>query len=74
MSLELRDGKPRLLTDYGTGVRQIELTKNIADGEHHKIVVLWDPSVSYLQKFLLYSSNKLSNHAVNCELVYRQSE
>lgn len=53
MSLELRDGKPMLLMDYGTGVSRLEIEHSpmLADGLSHKVHITWNPSVL----FLIYS-------------------
>ncbi|CAL8115153.1 unnamed protein product [Orchesella dallaii] len=45
VSLELRDGKPRLLMDYGTGVAKVELlnSPDLHDSHSHQVSIKWNP-------------------------------
>ncbi len=47
VSLELKDGKPRLLMDYGTGVSKLEIEHSplLSDGLSHKVHITWNPTV-----------------------------
>ncbi|ODN00523.1 DE-cadherin [Orchesella cincta] len=45
VSLELRDGKPLLLMDYGTGVAKVELVNspNLGNSLPHQVSIKWNP-------------------------------
>jgi len=46
ISLELKDGYPILLVDYGSGTLKIEQKhKRISDGELHHIEIIWTKTV-----------------------------
>lgn len=46
MSLELKDGYPVLLVDYGSGTLRIEQKHiKISDGEPHRIEIIWSKTV-----------------------------
>jgi len=46
MSLELRNGFPVLLVDYGSGTLKIEQKQiRISDGESHRIEIIWTNTV-----------------------------
>lgn len=48
MSLELRDGFPVLLVDYGTGTVRIEQKHiELNDGKKHRIDIIWSQTVRY---------------------------
>jgi hypothetical protein len=53
VSLELKDGRPRLLMDYGTGVSKLEIEHSplLSDGLSHKVHITWNPTV-----FLFYAN------------------
>ncbi|XP_068200505.1 neural-cadherin-like [Palaemon carinicauda] len=44
ISLELENGQPRLLLDYGSGTVQLKIngTHSLADGQWHRIDLFWD--------------------------------
>ncbi|XP_066975574.1 neural-cadherin-like [Macrobrachium rosenbergii] len=44
ISLELENGRPRLLLDYGSGTVQLKVnsTHSLADGQWHQIDLFWD--------------------------------
>ena len=47
MSLELANGFPVLLVDYGTGTVQLSTdTIGVSDGEFHRIDIIWSKAVS----------------------------
>lgn len=47
MSLELKDGYPILLVDYGSGTLKIEQKQiKISDGKLHHIEIIWTKTVS----------------------------
>lgn len=47
MSLELREGYPVLLVDFGTGTVKIEQRHiKVSDGEKHRIDIIWTKTVS----------------------------
>lgn len=47
MSLELKNGYPVLLVDYGSGTLKIEQKHiKISDGESHRIEIIWTKTVS----------------------------
>lgn len=47
MSLELREGYPVLLVDFGTGTVKIEHRHiKVSDGEKHRIDIIWTKTVS----------------------------
>jgi len=46
MSLELKNGFPVLLVDYGSGTLKIEQKQiKISDGESHRIEIIWTNTV-----------------------------
>lgn len=46
MSLELKNGFPVLLVDYGSGTLKIEQKQiKISDGEPHHIEIIWTKTV-----------------------------
>ncbi len=47
MSLELNEGRPVLLLDYGSGVLRLETPTSLADGKDHLISLSWAPNVSF---------------------------
>lgn len=49
MSLELKNGYPVLLVDYGSGTLKIEQKHiKISDGESHRIEIIWTKTVNFL--------------------------
>lgn len=60
MSLELKNGYPILLVDYGSGTLKIEQKQiKISNGESHHIEIIWTKTVCiqticYLQMFIYY--------------------
>lgn len=50
MALELLDGRPVLLVDYGSGTVRIEHIQNLYDGESHHIEILWSDKVCAARK------------------------
>lgn len=53
MSLELKDGYPLLLVDYGYGTIQVEQRdKKISDGSSHHIFINFQPNVSLILPLL----------------------
>lgn len=53
MSLELKDGYPLLLVDYGYGTIQVEQRdKKISDGSSHHIFINFQPNVSLIVRHL----------------------
>lgn len=47
MSLELKDGYPTLLVDYGSGTLKIEQKQiKISDGKLHHVEIIWTKTVS----------------------------
>lgn len=57
MSLELKDGYPVLLVDYGSGTLKIGQKQiRISDGEPHRIEIIWTKTVLIT---LLYKYNYL---------------
>ena len=48
ISLELENGRPRLLLDYGSGTSQLKVngTHSLADGHWHRIDLFWNTEVS----------------------------
>lgn len=50
MSLELRNGYPVLLMDYGSGTLKIEQKQiKISDGESHRIEIIWTNTVCIIK-------------------------
>lgn len=50
MSLELKDGYPILLVDYGSGTLKIEQKQiKISNGELHHIEIIWTKTVFITQ-------------------------
>lgn len=48
MSLELKNGFPVLLVDYGSGTLKIEQKQiKISDGEPHHIEIIWTKTVMH---------------------------
>lgn len=55
MALELHNGFPVLLVDYGSGTVRLEHTKiNLNDGESHRIDILWSDKVCLQDMFYLF--------------------
>lgn len=46
--LELENGRPRLLIDFGSGTLQLKVNtkNNLNDGTWHRIDIFWDTEVS----------------------------
>jgi len=57
MSLELKDGYPVLLVDYGSGTLKIGQKQiKISDGEPHRIEIIWTKTVLKITRILLIKS------------------
>lgn len=58
IALELENGRPRLLIDFGSGTLQLKVnTKNqLNDGSWHKIDIFWDTEVSSHLYFCFHNS------------------
>lgn len=52
ISLELENGMPRLLIDFGSGTLQLRVKtkKSLNDGEWHRLDVIWDTKVTFNYK------------------------
>lgn len=48
ISLELQNGQPRLLIDFGSGTSEIKVKEDLNDGEWHRIDIFWDRETARL--------------------------
>lgn len=55
MSLELKDGFPVLLVDYGSGTLKIGQKQiKISDGQPHRIEIIWTKTVLFITNIINY--------------------